>query len=63
MKYTTIVKGSITGIAQGDGAQVIIQDGKVVTPRGSFNRLVKCRACGELVPDSKFCNQCGKPLK
>jgi hypothetical protein len=64
-KYTTNVKGNITGIVQGDGAQVIIQDSKVITPRGSFNRLVKCKnkACGELVPDSKFCNQCGQPLK
>lgn len=27
--YTTIVQGNITGIVQGDGATVIIQDGKV----------------------------------
>lgn len=27
------------------------------------NRLVKCRACGELVPDNLYCDQCGAKLK
>jgi len=62
-KYITIVKGNITGVVQGDGAHVVIHDGEVITPRQSFNRLVKCRKCGELVPDSRFCNQCGQSLK
>lgn len=62
-KYTTIVKGTVTGIVQGDGAQVVIQDGKVITPHGLFNRLVKYPNCEELVPDAAYCIECGRPLK
>lgn len=64
-KYITNVQGNIAAVVQGDGAQVVTQDGKVVIPQQSFNRLIKCKnpACGELVPDSNFCNQCGQPLK
>ncbi len=60
-KYTTIVKGNITGIVQGDGAQVIIQDGKVLSSHS--NRLIKCKACKQLVADVNFCTQCGQPLR
>jgi len=28
-----------------------------------YNRLIKCRKCGELVPDAAYCIECGKPLK
>lgn len=26
-------------------------------------RLIKCKACGELVPDAPYCIECGQPLK
>lgn len=29
----------------------------------SFTRLIRCRACGELVPDTRFCIECGHALK
>jgi hypothetical protein len=64
MKYVTIVKGNITGVVQGDGAQVVIHDGKVVTPRAANpRRLIKCRKCGELVPDAPYCIMCGEGLR
>lgn len=59
-KYTTNVKGNITGIVQGDGATVIIQDGKV-TKIGA-DRPVKCRWCKRSVPAARFCSECGKRL-
>jgi RNA polymerase subunit RPABC4/transcription elongation factor Spt4 len=31
--------------------------------RMAFERLIKCKQCKELVPDSNYCNQCGAPLK
>lgn len=31
--------------------------------KATFYRLIKCRACGELVPDAKYCIECGYQLK
>lgn len=31
--------------------------------RWAVHRLIKCRACGELVPDDHFCISCGSKLK
>jgi rRNA maturation endonuclease Nob1 len=59
-KYITNVKGSITGVVQGDGATVIIQDGKVTTI--GKERLVKCRSCKRKVPAAPFCSACGGRL-
>lgn len=59
-KYTTNVKGSITGVVQGDGATVVIQDGKVT--RIGRDRLVTCRACKREVPRARYCSECGARL-
>jgi len=59
-KYTNTIKGNSTGIVQGDGATVIIQDGKI-TKLGSPRR-VKCRACKQRVPTAAYCSACGQPL-
>lgn len=58
--YTTNVKGNITGIVQGDGATVIIQDGKV-TKIGA-ERRIKCRSCKQKVPAARYCSVCGGAL-
>lgn len=64
MKYTTIVKGNVTAVVQGDGAQVVIHDGEIVSARvRGARRLIKCRACGELVPDAPYCIMCGNALR
>lgn len=31
--------------------------------RWAFNRLIKCPKCKNLVPDAKFCIECGHQLK
>lgn len=59
-KYTTNVKGDITGIVQGDGATVIIQDGKVT--RIGKERRVKCRTCKQKVSVAPYCSACGSAL-
>lgn len=59
-KYTTNVKGNITGIVQGDGVTVIIQDGKI-TKIGA-ERRVKCRQCKQKVPVAAYCIACGSVL-
>ena len=59
-KYITNVKGDITGIVQGDGATVVIQDGKV-TKIGQ-ERRVKCRSCKKKVSAATYCSACGGRL-